>query len=419
VRALNDCGDGSLDSILAAFGYAVGHGADIVVASFATDPWLLASDKATIRQAFKAFFVSNPNTLFVVAAGNDGNDNDLRAVYPCNSSVDVPNVICVAASNRDDSPRCTSNYGGSSVSLFAPGESIWTTVGPNATTALSGTSMAAPMVAGAAALVEAVDPGASPDTVVTALLGSVDQRAAMQGISAAGGRLNAGAATGATTHVANPAQGSPCFDADHDGVNNATDACRTDPGTGPQGCPDADGDEVIDSADNCPQVYNPSQADADGDRAGDACDDTPRGADADGDGVGALDDRCPTQPANTANGCPAVVATPTPPPVVTPAPTPTPTPTVTPVVPPRIVSVGVKVAHNRKTARVTVRLTRTASTKVTVERRVKHHWARVTTRSFSATARGRALTVRTPKRGSYRVTVALAGARTVRRSFRV
>jgi hypothetical protein len=81
--------------------------------------------------------------------------------------------------------------------------------------------------------------------------------------------------------------------------------------------------------------------------------------------------------------------------------------------------VAVKVAHNRKTARVTVRLTRTAGTKVTVERRMKHRWTRVTRRAFSATAGGRAMTVPTGKRGSYRVTVVLAGAKTVRRDFRV
>jgi hypothetical protein len=93
------------------------------------------------------------------------------------------------------------------------------------------------------------------------------------------------------------------------------------------------------------------------------------------------------------------------------------------VVPLRILSVGVKVAHNRKTARVSVRLSRTGLTAVTVERRIKrghrHVWSRVSRRSFAATASGRGLTVRTGQRGSYRVTVTLSGAKTVRRDFRV
>jgi len=61
---------------------------------------------------------------------------------------------------------------------------------------------------------------------------------------------------------------------------------------------DADGDGVLDTADNCPNAANTNQADADGDGTGDACDSTPRGADDDNDGVPALDDNCPSA-ANT------------------------------------------------------------------------------------------------------------------------
>jgi hypothetical protein len=276
------------------------------------------------------------------------------------------------------------------------------------------------MAAGVAALVDSATPGLRGEQVAARLRATVDPKNALSDITASGGRLNALRAVLDDESVPAPRGGDPSFpcDRDKDRVHDSVDQCPDTQGSATaHGCPDADGDGVQDSADNCPTVANADQANADGDAYGDACDSSPRGADVDGDGFPALDDRCPTQP-GTVNGCPVAVVTPTPtpPPVVTP--TPTPPPTITPVVP-RIVSVGVKVAHNRKTARVTVRLTRTASTKVTVERRVKHHWARVTTRSFSATARGRALTVRTPKRGSYRVTVALAGARTVRRSFRV
>src|SRR5439155_1193761 len=104
VRALNDCGDGTLDSVLAGFKFAAEEPqqANIVVASFATDPWLLPSQQQTIAQRFHEFFDAHPGTLFVVAAGNEGNDNDVHHVYPCNSSETSPNVLCVGASNRDD-----------------------------------------------------------------------------------------------------------------------------------------------------------------------------------------------------------------------------------------------------------------------------------------------------------------------------
>ncbi|TDG11376.1 hypothetical protein E2F43_18490 [Seongchinamella unica] len=57
---------------------------------------------------------------------------------------------------------------------------------------------------------------------------------------------------------------------------------------------DRDGDGVIDSEDNCADVANPDQADADGDTIGDACDDSPGGDDSDGDGIVDTRDLCPS-----------------------------------------------------------------------------------------------------------------------------
>jgi subtilisin family serine protease len=380
LRAFLANGDADFGAVLAAFDDAGKRGIPVVSASFSSDP---ADAVPAAAKMIQNTLAAHPDTLYVVAAGNDGVDVDAphNTVYPCD--VTSPNLICVGAYDDTDNVASFSNFGATSVDLFAPGAGIYTTLRGNQYYPQDGTSFAVPFVSAEAALLFSRLPQMTADQAKAVILGSV-RPSPVYGQSVSGGAEDAGAALDATLL-------------------------------------DTDGDTVPDVVDNCASLANPDQADADGDGQGDACDTTPRGADPDGDGVGALDDHCSTQPGPAGNfGCPLpVTATPTPPPVVTPTPTPTPTPTVTPVVPLRIVSVSVKVAHSRKTARVTVRLTRTAGTQVTVERRSGHRWTRIARRSFSATARGRALTVRTSRRGSYRVTVTLAGAKTVRHSFRV
>jgi len=77
---------------------------------------------------------ANPNTLYVVAAGNDGTDNDVMPQDPCN--VPLPNVLCVAALDADGGLAGFSNYGATTVDVAAPGVSIQSTV-PNFTTAFA------------------------------------------------------------------------------------------------------------------------------------------------------------------------------------------------------------------------------------------------------------------------------------------
>ena len=102
-----------------------------------------------------------------VAAGNEDDD-------ACDSSpAREPTALTVAATDRDDRRASFSNRG-SCVDLFAPGVDIvsdWNS-GDTATEELSGTSMAAPHVAGAAALLLGADPGLTPAQVADRLLGS-------------------------------------------------------------------------------------------------------------------------------------------------------------------------------------------------------------------------------------------------------
>ena len=126
--------------------------------------------------------------LFVAAAGNSGSNNDASSFYP--SSYNVDNVVSVAATDNRDAKAGFSNYGATSVDLGAPGVSVLSTVLGNSYSSFSGTSMAAPHVSGAAALILAACPSLNTADLKNLIFNSVDLILSMSGITATGGRLN-------------------------------------------------------------------------------------------------------------------------------------------------------------------------------------------------------------------------------------
>ena len=100
--------------------------------------------------------LADSDILFVAAAGNEARSNDIFPHYPSNYR--APNVLAVAASDRSDLRPNFTNAGTATVHMAAPGSSILSTLPGNAYGVFSGTSMAAPHVAGAAALVYTVSP---------------------------------------------------------------------------------------------------------------------------------------------------------------------------------------------------------------------------------------------------------------------
>ncbi len=118
VRVCDGSGSCTLFDVAAGFLYAAGMGARVVNAS------LGGPSSAYMGAAISG----SPDTLFVVAAGNEFADNDSPATptYPCNYP--YANVICVAATDQDDGLASFSNYGATSVDLGAPGENILSTV---------------------------------------------------------------------------------------------------------------------------------------------------------------------------------------------------------------------------------------------------------------------------------------------------
>lgn len=128
--------------------------------------------------------------MFVAAAGNSGSNNDSRPFYP--ASYNSPNVIAVASTTSTDARSSFSNYGARSVHLGAPGSSVLSTypVNRGSYASLSGTSMAAPHVAGAVALIWNYNPTLSVADVKSIIMNSADRIPSMQGVTISGGRLN-------------------------------------------------------------------------------------------------------------------------------------------------------------------------------------------------------------------------------------
>lgn len=141
VKFLGANGSGDTSAAINAINYAVSRGARVLSNSWGGGGFSDLLNVAIQTARGKGVFV-------VAAAGNDGKNNDVTPSYPANYT----GVVSVGSSDQSDLKSSFSNYGASSVRIFAPGSSILSTYPGNQYKTLSGTSMATPQISGALAL---------------------------------------------------------------------------------------------------------------------------------------------------------------------------------------------------------------------------------------------------------------------------
>jgi subtilisin family serine protease len=171
---------GSTTDIVEGVSYAVAQGASVINLSLGS-----ANKSAALCNAIGAARAAG--TLVVAAAGNAGLDNDTFGFYPASYPFD--NVVSVMASDKSDRILLgNSNHGCESVDIAGPGEAIRTPiVASGSFLDDSGTSMAAPFVSAAAALVRSMNPKWTPAMVREHLMDTADKGTLR---NAANGRLN-------------------------------------------------------------------------------------------------------------------------------------------------------------------------------------------------------------------------------------
>jgi subtilisin family serine protease len=174
IRAVPD-GDEYDKDIALGIRYAVDNGASIINTSFGK---YFSTHPEWVMDAIK--YAADNDVLIVNAAGNEGLNLDENRVYPNDETPENPtnivdtfiNVGSITSEYGRNLVSGFSNYGKNSVDLFAPGSSIYSTTPLNSYEFLQGTSMAAPNVAGVAAMIRSLYPKLSAAQVKQILMDS-------------------------------------------------------------------------------------------------------------------------------------------------------------------------------------------------------------------------------------------------------
>lgn len=173
IRAVPN-GDEYDKDIALAIRYAVNNGAKVINGSFGKD---YSPHKEWVWDAMK--YAQSKDVLLVFAAGNDGKDIDTEPSFPADTMDKITeisnNILTVGAINNNFGEGVVanfSNFGTNNVDVFAPGVKIYATVPENKFKYEQGTSMAAPNVAGVAALIRSYYPNLKANQVKQIIMNS-------------------------------------------------------------------------------------------------------------------------------------------------------------------------------------------------------------------------------------------------------
>lgn len=184
LKFLASAGGGTTSDAIICIDYAVENGAHIL-----NNSWGGSFFSQALMDAVEN--ARDAGVIFVAAAGNASSDNDVNPIFP--ASLPLDNVVTVSSTSRNDVLSSFSNYGQGFVDIAAPGNEILSVGNDNDQhyRSLNGTSMAAPHVAGALALMRAEFPEDNYGQLINRLYRSVDRIANLAGgVVGSEGRLN-------------------------------------------------------------------------------------------------------------------------------------------------------------------------------------------------------------------------------------
>jgi subtilisin family serine protease len=198
LKFLDENKSGATSNGIKAIRYAIAKKVKIINAS-----WGSYNKSSAMQEVLKE--AEKAGILFVAASGNYGGNNDSKPFYP--ASYNFPNILSVTASTSSDKWLSGINYGSKSVDFAAPGSSILSTDMNNGYKSRGGSSMAAPFVAGAAALALSINPNLKYKELKSILLQSSDRLNSLQSRVANGSRINLGKSVNTTNSKFNTGVG--------------------------------------------------------------------------------------------------------------------------------------------------------------------------------------------------------------------